>query len=282
MKEGTVESENRVIMHLKRWITFLVALPVLVFIIYEGGVVFASVIIAVSFLSLWEYFRIVLDADESPLTSIPLLAFITAPAIIWTGYAKAFDMVLGIIVLNLIVSGLISIFRFKHKPRTLETVKNQLQGIIYIPLFLLFLVLIRNGASGMLWLALLLCVIFAGDTSAYYVGSQLGRRKLAAAISPGKTMEGAIGGLAANLVIGLLFKLIFLPALPWAASIIFFLTVGIAGQAGDLFESELKRVSKKKDSGGLLPGHGGFLDRIDALLFAAPVAYFFKVYVFQA
>jgi phosphatidate cytidylyltransferase len=177
---------------------------------------------------------------------------------------------------------LISIIRFKHKPRTLETVKNQLQGTIYIPLFLLFLVLIRNGASGMMWLALLLCVIFAGDTSAYYVGSHLGRRKLAAAISPGKTIEGAIGGLAANLVIGLLFKLIFFPALPWAASIIFFLIVGIAGQAGDLFESELKRVSKIKDSGGLLPGHGGFLDRIDALLFAAPVAYFFKVYVFQA
>jgi len=68
--------------------------------------------------------------------------------------------------------------------------------------------------------------------------------------------------------------------LPWGLCAIFFVAVGIAGQVGDLFESELKRTSHVKDSGGLLPGHGGFLDRIDALLFAAPVAYLFKVYIF--
>jgi phosphatidate cytidylyltransferase len=163
----------------------------------------------------------------------------------------------------------------------LETVKYQVQGIIYIPLLLLFLVLIRNGADGMLWLALVLCVIFAGDTSAYYFGTYLGRHKLAPAVSPGKTIEGAVGGLVANIVVGAAFKALFLPDLPWVLSIVFFLVVGITGQAGDLFESALKRTSNIKDSGGLLPGHGGFLDRIDALLFAAPVAYFFKEYLFQ-
>ncbi len=269
-------------MHLKRWITFLVALPFLVFIIYKGGVVFAVVISVVSLLTLWEYFGVVLDTDENVLAGIPLLAFITAPAIFWIGYVNAFGLVLGLIVLNLIASGLISIVQFKNKPRVLETVKYQVQGIVYIPLLLLFLVLIRNGTDGMLWLVLLLCVIFAGDTSAYYFGTYLGRHKLAPAVSPGKTIEGAVGGLAANLAVGAAFKTLFLPDLPWVLSIIFFLVVGIAGQVGDLFESELKRASNIKDSGGLLPGHGGFLDRIDALLFAAPVAYLFKEYVFQA
>ena len=267
-------------MHLKRWITFLVALPFLVFIIYKGGVVFAVVISVVSLLTLWEYFRVVLDTDESALAGIPLLSFITAPAIFWLGYVNAFDLLLGLIVLNVITSGFIAILQFKKKPRVLETVKEQVQGIIYIPLLLLFLVLIRNGTDGMLWVALLLCVIFAGDTSAYYCGTYLGRHKLAPAVSPGKTIEGAVGGLAANLAVGAAFKALFLPDLPWVLGIIFFLVVGITGQVGDLFESALKRASNIKDSGGLLPGHGGFLDRIDALLFAAPVAYFFKEYVF--
>jgi len=267
-------------MHLKRWITFLVALPILVFIIYKGGVVFAVVISVVSLLTLWEYFRVVLDTDESMLAGIPLMAFITAPAIFWIGYTNAFGLVLGLIAINLITCGAVSIVQFKNKPLVLETVKYQVQGIIYIPLLLLFLVLIRNGTDGMLWLVLLLCVIFAGDTSAYYFGTYLGRHKLAPAVSPGKTIEGALGGLAANLAVGAGFKALFLPDLPWVLSIILFLVLGITGQVGDLFESELKRTSNIKDSGGLLPGHGGFLDRIDALLFAAPVAYMFKEYVF--
>ena len=73
--------------------------------------------------------------------------------------------------------------------------------------------------------------------------------------------------------------LFFLPTLSWGPVVLFFLAVGLAGQVGDLFESEFKRSSKIKDSSGLLPGHGGFLDRIDALLFASPVAYLFKIYI---
>jgi phosphatidate cytidylyltransferase len=107
----------------------------------------------------------------------------------------------------------------------------------------------------------------------------LGRHKLNPAVSPGKTIEGAIGGLAGNILVGSIAKFFFLPALSWGPSILFFLAAGLAGQVGDLFESEFKRASKIKDSGGILPGHGGFLDRIDALLFASPVAYFFKVYI---
>lgn len=269
-------------MHLKRWITGLIALPFLIFIIYSGGVIFAAVITIVSLLCLWEYFRIVLDTGEKIPAAIPLLAFLTAPAIMWFAYGKAFELILGLVALNLIVASLVAVVQFKNKPGVFETVKKQVQGVIYIPLFLSFLALIRNGTDGMLWIAFLLGLIFTGDTSAYYIGSYLGRHKLAPTISPGKTIEGAVGGLFANLVVGVLFKLFFFPALPWGTIIIFALTIGIVGQVGDLFESQLKRASDIKDSGGLLPGHGGFLDRIDALLFAAPVAYLFKEYVFRS
>jgi phosphatidate cytidylyltransferase len=98
---------------------------------------------------------------------------------------------------------------------------------------------------------------------------------LSPAVSPGKTIEGSIGGLAGNLVVGAIGKYFFLSAMPWGLCLLFFIVVGVAGQVGDLFESELKRSSGIKDSGGILPGHGGVLDRIDALLFASPVAYVF-------
>jgi len=81
-------------------------------------------------------------------------------------------------------------------------------------------------------------------------------------------------------VVGSLVKYFFLPELSWSTSILFFLALGAAGQVGDLFESELKRFSGIKDSSGVLPGHGGFLDRIDALLFASPVAFIFIAYLF--
>ena len=112
------------------------------------------------------------------------------------------------------------------------------------------------------------------------MGSYLGRHKLNPAVSPGKTIEGAVGGLVGNLLVGSIGKFFFFPAHPWGSAVLFFIAVGLAGQVGDLFESLFKRTSKIKDSGGILPGHGGVLDRIDALLFASPVAYFFKIYIY--
>jgi phosphatidate cytidylyltransferase len=266
-------------MHLKRWITGIVALPFLVFLIARGGAYFVVLIGVVYLLSMWEYFRIVSDAKEKVVSVIMIVGFLAGALIILSASGSSFELISGMIALNMIICGLISIPQYKKNPLVLETMKKQVQGIIYIPLLLSFLVLIRNQADGMIWIFLILAVIFAGDTSAYYFGSYLGRHKLCPAVSPGKTIEGSIGGLAANLFVGSLIKIFFLPVLPWVLSLLFFLVIGIAGQAGDLFESMLKRSSKVKDSGGLLPGHGGFLDRIDALLFAAPVAYFFKNYI---
>ena len=266
-------------MHLKRWITGIIALPFLIFFITMGGAYFVVLIGVVCLLTMWEYFRIVSDAEGKVVSVIMIVGVLVGALIILAASGSSFNLISGIIALNMIICGLISIPQYKNNPLILETIKKQLQGIIYIPLLLSFLILIRNEPHGMIWIFLILAVIFAGDTSAYYCGSYLGRHKLCPAVSPGKTIEGSIGGLTANLLVGSVVKLFFLPELPWAQSLFLFLVMGIAGQAGDLFESMLKRSSKVKDSGGLLPGHGGFLDRIDALLFAAPVAYLFKNYI---
>jgi phosphatidate cytidylyltransferase len=262
--------------HLKRWITGLVALPFLIFLVYWGGIPFLVLISLACICSLWEYFRIVFNAEQQALSN----------AILWWGYclsllmlgAAHFDgmrSVVMVLAFNLIIVGLFSVFIYKTNPRVGDIIQKQIQGIVYVPLLLSFLVVIRQEPDGMGWIFLLLAIIFAGDTSAYYMGSYLGRHKLNPAVSPGKTIEGAVGGLIGNLLAGLVGIFLFFPVLSWPTAIVFFLALGIAGQVGDLFESQLKRSSSIKDSGGLLPGHGGFLDRIDALLFASPVAYFF-------
>ena len=270
-------------MHLKRWITALVLVPFLILLIGFGGTLWLAVLInVICIVTLWEYFRIVFNNDRDMASMcFRLLALVTGTGVIWSAFFHSINAALDIIALNIVLSAMISLFIFKMNSSVSEKVFKQVVGVFYVPLFLSYLLLIRNGSNGKVWIFLLLTVVFIGDTGAYYVGSYLGRHKLCPAVSPNKTVEGALGGLFAGLGAGALYKSIWLPQLPWGPSLLFFFFIGVAGQIGDLFESQLKRVARIKDSGALLPGHGGFLDRIDALLFAAPVAYMFKVYIFS-
>ena len=119
----------------------------------------------------------------------------------------------------------------------------------------------------------LLVVVFFGDTGAYFSGRALGRHKLSAAVSPKKTVEGAIGGLVASTLGGWLAAVVVLPGLGLVEALALGALCGLVGQVGDLAESLFKRAHNTKDSGRLLPGHGGVLDRLDGVLFAAPVLY---------
>ena len=152
---------------------------------------------------------------------------------------------------------------------------KQIFALCYLPLFLPFFILLRGGPQGIHWIFFLLAVNYAGDTAAYYVGRTLGRNKLAPAVSPKKTREGSIGGLAANGLMAWIFQQTLFKPVSAGEMILLGLTMGILSQFGDLLESMLKRASGVKDSGNLFPGHGGFLDRVDSLLLPAPVVYFF-------
>ena len=229
-------------MHLKRWITGLIALPFLIFLVYFGGLPFLALVGLAGVCSLWEYFRIVFNAERQMLSSI----------IVWWGYPACLlslgaahiadpGTVVLVLALNLVCVGLFSVFIYKSNPLVGEIIQKQIQGMVYIPLLLSFLVMIRREPDGMVWIFFLLGIIFSGDISAYYVGSYLGRHKLNPAVSPGKTIEGAIGGLVGNLLAGVVGIIFFIPTLSWAGGASFCLAVGLAGQVGDLFESELKR-----------------------------------------
>lgn len=128
------------------------------------------------------------------------------------------------------------------------------------------------------WVLLGVLAVAAGDTFAYFTGRAIGRRKLAPAISPNKTVEGAVGGLLGSVGCAVLYAHGFLPGVPAGYVAAAGAAVGVFGQAGDLFESLIKRAAGVKDSGTILPGHGGILDRADGILAASPVLYLFAAW----
>lgn len=148
-------------------------------------------------------------------------------------------------------------------------------GWLYIPYLLSYVLLIGRTAMAERWIFLALLVTIANDAGAYYCGKLYGRRKLYEVVSPKKTIEGSLGGIAAGLFLGTFFGLLFLPAVSIPQLLLISLVVTVVGQLGDLMESMLKRISGVKDSSQILPGHGGLLDRLDSLLFVFPVVWFF-------
>ncbi len=146
-------------------------------------------------------------------------------------------------------------------------------GAVYIGGFLSAYPRTLALPAGEHWIFLGLVAVFAGDIFAYFVGKAWGRRRLSPTISPNKTVEGSFGGLTASIVFGTGYGVLFLPGVPPWFLCLASAVVGVAGQAGDLFESLLKRAAGVKDSGALLPGHGGMFDRADAVISAGPVLY---------
>ena len=152
---------------------------------------------------------------------------------------------------------------------------------IYLGLSLYFALQIRFLEDGREWTLLLLLVVFATDTSAYLVGRAIGRTPLAPTISPNKTREGAVAGLIGAVVASVLANnLLGLDAIMWEAAALGVI-IGVLGQLGDLAESRLKRKAEVKDSGWLIPGHGGILDRLDSILFALPATHLFIIWEVQ-
>ena len=147
-------------------------------------------------------------------------------------------------------------------------------GVFYVGGLLVAMPLLhRDLASGHLWVATAIAVTFANDTGAYLFGRTLGRHKLAPAISPGKTIEGAVGGLLVGIAYMLVARATYFPSLTLRDAVAIGVAAGVLGPSGDLLESMMKRSVGAKDSGRLIPGHGGILDRIDALLFVGAYVY---------
>lgn len=185
--------------------------------------------------------------------------------------------VAGILILLLITQT----FRFqKDFSKMLTGIGVTMLGVLYVAFLGGFLVSIRVGFETRAelstdLLSYFFLIIFGSDAGAYFAGKALGKHKLAPGISPGKTVEGLIGGLIAAAGFAALATATFFPELPYQYSIPLAVVLAALGVLGDLCESAMKRGSGSKDASSIIPGHGGFLDRLDSLLFGAPILYFF-------
>ncbi|MBI4651174.1 phosphatidate cytidylyltransferase [Candidatus Desantisbacteria bacterium] len=177
--------------------------------------------------------------------------------------------------------------RFKSEFNTpvstlLKTVGVNFLSVIYIGWFLNYAVLLRKISPHMILFPLI--ITWANDTGAYAIGRLFGKHKLAPKISPNKTWEGSIAGICSGMITVAIFKFAvngtkFFTDISYAEFLLAGIIISIAGQIGDLFESYIKRKCKVKDSGNLIPGHGGLLDRIDSLIFSLPLTYYFFILI---
>jgi phosphatidate cytidylyltransferase len=271
---------------MKRVLTALVLAPIvlaLVFLPAKWQWGFSLALAAVAALAGWEYLGLAGKVGARP----PHLAVVVSLLALFAGNFEWPDLrpeIFGALCLALLT---VCAFRGQIE-QVMADASASVFCMFYIGLTLLTLNNLHEQTNGPSLVTFLFCVVWAGDTTAYYIGRAWGRRKLAPGLSPGKTWEGAIGSVAGSLLAawGLLelaaqlqardLAVLSYPEETWYWLMLAVL-INLAAQVGDLAESALKRSAGVKDSGTLLPGHGGILDRIDALLLASPVLWYAQV-----
>jgi phosphatidate cytidylyltransferase len=259
--------------HGQRIITAALIVPLLFAILFWGGPgLFVLLVWAVFSLGNREFLRLI---HEKPVGFDFLFFWLIGTLALWGAYFKGVEGLFMALILGSIFSFVRWISLFPNQNRFFESIGKQMFDLWYLPLFIPFFILIRLEPHGLNWIFFLLAVNYAGDTGAYYTGRTLGRHKLAPMVSPQKTIEGSLGGLAANLLVAWIFQRTLFGSYSFLQITSLGLTVGVVSQVGDLLESMFKRAARVKDSGSIFPGHGGLLDRMDSLLLPAPVVYFF-------
>lgn len=275
----------------QRFLVAVVAVPLLLLLLYwhRPEPTWALIFVA-SILAMREFFAMTLPPeDRGPATVLGALA---VAAFYWCdphtiAYAPTSKVLAALafagstiaLVLAVIAPGLYYLFRFRDIPSVAGRYAATVSGIVYagfLTTFLAFLKRIDPNQAGDT-VVIVLLVAWVADTGAYFAGRFLGKRKLYEAVSPKKTWAGAWGGLAGSVLGVAGFKLVHADWLTWLDVVLIAIPGGILGQLGDLAESLIKRSVGVKDSGSLLPGHGGILDRIDAVLFIAPYTYAYLI-----
>jgi phosphatidate cytidylyltransferase len=258
---------------MRRILTGLPLALVVVCLIVQGREwLFTLAVLATVMISLQEYFHI---SREAGLSGWPRMGYVGAGLLclgqVAALHSQAFSesALLLLLVLAIPVAGLARVSDMKKYSSGLA---STLLGVLYVGFAFSWIIPLRftDPATGKRLTILLFLVVWAGDIFAYAVGRMIGRTPLAKTISPKKTVEGAIAGLAGGVLVAWCFSHWFWQTGDQKTVMLIGGVVALAGQAGDLVESALKRAANLKDSGTVLPGHGGLLDRIDSLLFAAP------------
>lgn len=252
----------------KRTISALIGAPIFLELIYLGGAYTAFLVVVLTLLSLREFLQIGEHMDMRAWYKLTMLVTVVWLINLFVGGKQWMMLVL---VFWLLI-GLGRLALTYPKTSLLEASFNLL-SVLYSVVLLSHIYLLRQLPRGMEWTFLTILMVWATDIGAYLIGRQFGRHLLAPQVSPKKTLEGSFGGLVFCIVVALVFWRLVGGA-SWITYIVLGGVVGISAQVGDLFESALKRSAGVKDSGKLIPGHGGVLDRFDSLIFALPLVFY--------
>lgn len=291
-----------------RIISSVVALPILVAVIYFGDSLHFLILLEIAiFIGLYEFYRMIERGVEGCYKWTGILVGIFLPIAVFNGSSPFINLV---IISSVIIPFVFRIFQGNNPPTPIPIsdtpslftergknekgggmfevgigvggfsyISNTIFGVLYVSLLMSYMILIRGAeGQGRELVFFILMTTWMGDTSAYYGGKGFGRHKLAPSISPNKTVEGAIAGLIGSISGAMIAKIWFLDFGIYH-TIISGVLIALFGQLGDLSESFIKRNLQVKDSGGIIPGHGGMLDRVDSLLFSAPVFYYYYIFV---
>jgi phosphatidate cytidylyltransferase len=258
----------------RRILSTVVLLPTFVWILIGAPAwLFTVLIVGVGMLANWEFTRMFERAGVPVLRDAGLVwgGLITLAFVRPDRAGAAF----AVVVIGLLAA---SLDRGLAGPVRWQRVAITLLGVCYVNWLLGHTIALRALPDGVHWVLLLVWITWLGETAAYTVGSLVGRHKLAPGISPGKTVEGAVAQFVASLLAALTAGGWLFPGLRLRDAIVVGILLGVLGQVGDLVESALKRSVGAKDTGQVIPGHGGILDRIDGLLFNAPALFYYVTY----
>jgi phosphatidate cytidylyltransferase len=262
----------------KVWMAVIMVPPIVILIALGPSPVLPLMVVLATFFGLREYYNLVLPHSKWIERAVGIGLGLILSIIISFGDAKGISPFL---VLVLLILSVLFMVTSKDLSSTISKMGMALFGILFIGFLLAYVSLIWNMTNGRLWVLFLMVTIWAGDIFALLSGSFFGRHKLYPKISPNKTFEGLGGAIVGSIIVALAFALLFIPHLGKGPCILLAIGLGILGQLGDFTESMLKRSAQVKDSGTLIPGHGGMLDRLDSFLFSAPFLHYSLLYLLK-
>lgn len=252
-----------------RLVSAIVAIPLLLALTLAGDVWFLAAVAAAGLWALTEWYGLLEQGGHRPFSVVGLIGATALLVDVYFGSQQS--------VAILVTTGIAALIGVALRTEPGDAISDwalTLGGIVYCSLLLSFFLLLRALPSGDGWVLAVLLGTFATDSAAFFVGRSIGRRKLAPNISPGKTVEGAIGGLIASIASYLFLTLAAGLLTNWLHAVVLGVVVGMTTQLGDLAESAFKRSVRAKDASATIPGHGGMLDRIDSLVVAGVVVYY--------
>lgn len=253
-------------MHYKRLVVALILLPIIyLYIMYLPVEYYVLLLLIVSFLAMLEFYS--MFRVRGILKKTCLVSGLT---ILVVSYFSE-DFVPDIIILSVMVLITIRLFIKRDPFSSVSDISPLLIGLLYIPGLFIFQTYIRK--IGPEWIIFLYATVWASDSMAYYIGRGIGKKKLYIEVSPNKTVVGSVGSVIGGIAGAILLKITVVKTLTFSTAIVVGIVIGVISVIGDLVESMFKRNAGVKDSGVLIPGHGGVLDKIDGALFTGPVLY---------